>query len=264
MNHAFTACLTLLTPGRLAGYTFPGVLGSTHFSPPGSQSWVLPQLVLRTEGGRLVAAGGSGNRHLFRNGSEKSAQVPVGIRHPRFDYNPVIQLGNPEGVTLTPAPGFNVTVSKGECPGVIVPGGRKAHPRPERGMEKGELVRRVNAEGALLDALFVLLNEHGCPARSRPLNLSQPMPAKLVARVVPIRPEIHIYAHRHAAIAQDDPLVPHRGPVRRTTVDAERLAVAIQHAFLQVGRCSVCPGIALQPRHRVGRPSFPIADVPRI
>jgi len=34
MNHAFTACLALLTPGRLAGYTFPEVLGSARFSLP--------------------------------------------------------------------------------------------------------------------------------------------------------------------------------------------------------------------------------------
>jgi hypothetical protein len=76
-----------------------------------------------------------------------------------------------------------------------------------------------------------------------------------------VRPEIHIHAHGHATIAGKNALVSHGGFVGGTTVDAKRLVVAIEDASLEIGGARIGPGVALQPRTRLGSPSLAIAQI---
>src|SRR5208337_690806 len=92
------------------------------------------------------------HRNFRRDGGEEAAEIAIGVGHSGFHHDPIIKRGYLHRIRLTPAPRLDMAIGEAQGPSVIMTGGRKTDPGPKRPAEHREAVRRVDAEGALLNA----------------------------------------------------------------------------------------------------------------
>ena len=141
---------------------------------------------------------------------------------------------------------------------VVVSGRRETDPRPLGCAEQCPCAG-VRAEGALLDALGVFVDEYESLRRGGVFDVTDLMPAFVVIPILWAGSEVHIHVHRHAAHARDFALVIDSRLVGGTLVDAGRVVVLEEDALADVAVVDICPRVAVQPRWSLAEPAGPAA-----
>ena len=137
-----------------------------------------------------------------------------------------------------------MTVGEAEHATVVVARAGKIDPPP--------FVPLRHGEPGVIDAAFVLVDEHKCVGRRRGNDFGKLMPTRAVLRVGDV---IHVHVHRDAAEAGDLAPVANGGTVRRTLVNLDRVVVLEKNAGADVFVSGIRVGIALDPRRRSGGPT---------
>ena len=195
----------------------------------------------------------------MRNGVEHPLQIPVVGAGAGLKNDPSAFLRDGSRVWLHPAPRLGVAVREGQHRAVVVPRGRKADPRPLRGAEQRPLAG-VRAEGTLLNALGVFVDENEGIRCGRILHVPDLVPAIFVHALVRVVAEIHIHVHRHTADAGNLALVANSRLVGGTLVDAGGVVVLEEGALAYVRVIHIGVGVAVKPRGALTGPTGPAAS----
>ena len=137
-----------------------------------------------------------------------------------------------------------MTIGEAEHATVVVARAGKIDPPP--------FVPLRHGEAGVIDAAFVLVDEHKGVGRRRGDDFGKLMPTRAVLWVGDV---IHMHVHRDAAEAGDLAPVANGGMVRRTLVNLDRVVVLEKNAGADVFVSGIRVGIALDPRRRSGGPT---------
>ena len=99
-----------------------------------------------------------------------------------------------------------MAIGKGQYRAVVVAGSRETDPRP-LGRAEQRPCAGVCAEGTLLNALGVFVDEHEGLRGGGVVDVADLMPAFVVIPILRAGSEVHIHVHRHATHARDFALV---------------------------------------------------------
>src|SRR6266404_491680 len=113
-------------------------------------------------------------------------------------------------------PGFGVPIGKSKSAATVMPCGGKANPGPQARAEKPPMVRSVNSERALLNTLFVFVDENDRFRGGRTVDLRQLVPAPPVIRIRWVRLHVHVHIHSDAPGPGNQALIPNGGFVTGT------------------------------------------------
>src|SRR5262249_31581221 len=120
------------------------------------------------------------------------------VRHSRLNNIPGFHACNFQGVCLAPAPQFSMSVREAYRAGVPVARCRETDPGPHLSAEDLKAIRGIDAEGTLLNAGLVFVDERERFICSGYADVTESMPALVKIRICSIRPAIHIASQGHA------------------------------------------------------------------
>lgn len=142
-----------------------------------------------------------------------------------------------------------MAIGETEHTAVVVAGGGKVDPGPIAGLGDGQ--------ARVLDAVFMLIEEHEGLGRRRILDLRVKMPAGRAPRV---RVIVHVGIHRDAPKSRNLALIPYRRTICRAFVDFDGAVVAEKHAVFDVGAGRISPGVPVDPGVLCRDETFAIAS----
>ena len=138
-------------------------------------------------------------------------------------------------------------IGKSESAAIVMPRGGKANPSPQARAEKPPMIWGVNAKRALLNALFIFVDENDRFGGRRIVYLRQLVPAPAIIGIRWVGPHVHIHIHGDAAGPGNQSFITNGGFVTGTFIDANRFVVIEQNAMLDICEIRVRPRISLQP-----------------